>query len=48
MSKGTPSLGKRNRPKTHNRCPRCGKYSMHRRNKTCGACGYGKTAKRKD
>ncbi|MFH1788615.1 MAG: zinc ribbon domain-containing protein [Candidatus Altiarchaeota archaeon] len=47
MSKGTPSHGKRGGKKTHVACPRCGSRSVHRRNKVCAACGYGRSAKLK-
>jgi len=39
--KGTPSLGKRGRLKTHIICRRCGRHSYHIRKKRCAACGYG-------
>ncbi|MFB0560689.1 MAG: 50S ribosomal protein L37e [Candidatus Lokiarchaeia archaeon] len=42
MTKGTPSMGKRNK-KTHIRCRRCGKHSYHIRKKFCAACSYGKS-----
>ncbi|HVL48758.1 MAG TPA: 50S ribosomal protein L37e [Candidatus Thermoplasmatota archaeon] len=45
MSKGTPSLGKRN-SKTHVRCRRCGRHSFHASKRYCAACGFGKSAKR--
>ncbi|MCX6694703.1 MAG: 50S ribosomal protein L37e [Candidatus Altiarchaeota archaeon] len=48
MSKGTPAHGKRNRSKTHVRCPRCGSMSLHHRRKVCSSCGYGRSSKRND
>lgn len=44
MSKGTPSMGKRNR-KTHIICRRCGKHSYHVRKKNCASCGFGRSSK---
>jgi len=44
MSKGTPSMGKRNK-RTHIACRRCGKISYHRRHKVCSACGFGRSTK---
>ncbi|MCX6700027.1 MAG: 50S ribosomal protein L37e [Methanomicrobiales archaeon] len=44
MSKGTPSMGKRNK-KTHIACRRCGSISYHCRHKTCSACGFGKSSR---
>ncbi|WP_405307445.1 50S ribosomal protein L37e, partial [Methanobrevibacter sp.] len=38
MSKGTPSMGKKNK-KTHIRCRRCGKNTYHVRKKVCASCG---------
>lgn len=40
MTKGTPSMGKRNK-KTHIICRRCGKHAYHVRQKTCASCGFG-------
>jgi large subunit ribosomal protein L37e len=48
MSKGTPSHGKRGKRKTHVKCGRCGKFSLHVRKKVCAACGFGKSSKRND
>ncbi|HDI72711.1 MAG: 50S ribosomal protein L37e [Candidatus Altiarchaeales archaeon] len=46
MSKGTPSFGKKGgKKRTHIRCPRCGKFSLHRRRKICASCGFGKSKK---
>jgi large subunit ribosomal protein L37e len=43
MTKGTPSMGKRNK-KTHFICRRCGKHAYHIRHKECASCGFGKTS----
>ena len=45
MVKGTTSMGKRGRKKTHIRCPRCGRHAYHIRKKRCAACGWGKSSK---
>ncbi len=45
MVKGTPSMGKRSRKKTHIRCRRCGRRTYNVAKKHCAACGYGKTPK---
>ncbi len=42
MSKGTPSMGKRNK-RLHIRCRRCGRNSFHVTKKRCAACGFGDT-----
>lgn len=42
MSKGTPSMGKRN-TRLHVRCRRCGKNSYHSKKKVCASCGFGRT-----
>ncbi|MDT8357106.1 MAG: 50S ribosomal protein L37e [Methanomicrobiaceae archaeon] len=42
MSKGTPSMGKRQK-KTHITCRRCGKVSFHARHKVCSFCGFGRS-----
>ncbi|HDQ07954.1 MAG TPA: 50S ribosomal protein L37e [Methanoculleus sp.] len=42
MSKGTPSMGKRQKH-THIACRRCGKISFHARHKVCSSCGFGKS-----
>ena len=44
MTKGTPSMGKRNK-KTHIACRRCGKISYHTQKKVCSACGFGRSTK---
>ena len=43
MTKGTPSMGKRGRGKTHIRCRRCGRHAYHVRKKYCAACGFGRS-----
>ncbi|AAB98078.1 TPA: 50S ribosomal protein L37e [Methanocaldococcus jannaschii] len=40
MSKGTPSMGKRNKGSYHIRCRRCGRRAYHVRKKRCAACGF--------
>ncbi|GIR81233.1 MAG: 50S ribosomal protein L37e [Candidatus Thermoplasmatota archaeon] len=44
MSKGTPSMGKRQK-QTHIRCRRCGRHSYHKSKAVCASCGFGKTAR---
>ncbi|MDD3622718.1 MAG: 50S ribosomal protein L37e [Methanofollis sp.] len=44
MSKGTPSMGKRQK-NSHITCRRCGKKSFHVRHKVCSACGFGRSKK---
>ena len=44
MSKGTPSMGKRQKS-THIRCRRCGKHSYHKTKGVSAHCGYGATAR---
>jgi len=44
MSKGTPSMGKRQKT-THITCRRCGRVSFHARHKVCSACGFGKSSR---
>ncbi len=44
MTKGTPSMGKKNRI-THIRCRRCGRTSYRIDKKYCAACSYGRSAK---
>ncbi|MAK96113.1 MAG: 50S ribosomal protein L37e [Euryarchaeota archaeon] len=44
MSKGTPSMGKRQKT-THIRCRRCGRNSYHKQKGVCASCGYGATSK---
>ena len=48
MTKGTASLGKKGKSKTHIRCRRCGRHSYHVRHKHCAACGFGATAKQRN
>ncbi|MCK4522155.1 MAG: 50S ribosomal protein L37e [Nanoarchaeota archaeon] len=43
MSKGTASMGKKSRKKSHIICRRCGKRSYHVSKKVCSSCGYGKS-----
>ncbi|RLE41441.1 50S ribosomal protein L37e [Candidatus Woesearchaeota archaeon] len=40
MVKGTPSMGKKSKGKTHIRCRRCGRRAYHVRKKKCASCGY--------
>ena len=47
MSKGTPSMGKKNK-KTHIRCRRCGRNTYHIRKKVCASCGFGKSKNSED
>ncbi|MHC1626664.1 MAG: 50S ribosomal protein L37e [Methanoculleaceae archaeon] len=44
MSKGTPSLGKRQK-RTHIACRRCGRISYHLRHKVCSSCGFGRSSR---
>ncbi|MFH1773609.1 MAG: 50S ribosomal protein L37e [Methanobacteriota archaeon] len=44
MSKGTASMGKRNK-RLHIRCRRCGRNSYHVSNHYCASCGFGRTKK---
>jgi large subunit ribosomal protein L37e len=46
MSKGTPSLGKKQK-KTHIICRRCGSHSYHAQHRECASCGFGKTSRRR-
>jgi large subunit ribosomal protein L37e len=43
--KGTYSMGKRSKGKSHIMCRRCGRHSYHTRNKACASCGFGKSTK---
>ena len=45
--KGTYSMGKRSRGRSHIICRRCGKHSLNAAKKVCASCGFGKTAKRR-
>ncbi|NLA39651.1 MAG: 50S ribosomal protein L37e [Methanomicrobiales archaeon] len=42
MSKGTPSMGKRQK-RTHITCRRCGRASFHAQHRVCAACGFGRS-----
>ncbi|MBL7169890.1 MAG: 50S ribosomal protein L37e [Candidatus Aenigmarchaeota archaeon] len=46
MSKGTPSMGKRNK-RSHVLCRRCGNRAFHIRKRRCSSCGYGEISKMK-
>lgn len=46
-AKGTPSQGKKN-TQIHVKCRRCGEKSYHIKKKVCAACGFGKTASRRE
>ncbi|MEM2115927.1 MAG: 50S ribosomal protein L37e [Candidatus Woesearchaeota archaeon] len=41
--KGTPSMGRKNKGRTHTRCRRCGKISYNRYKKYCSSCGFGRS-----
>ncbi|MCE4617205.1 MAG: 50S ribosomal protein L37e [Desulfurococcales archaeon] len=43
MGKGTPSMGKHGRSKTHIRCRRCGRNSFNVAKGYCAACGFGRS-----
>ncbi len=43
MTKGTPSMGKKGRHKTHIRCRRCGRHSFNVKKGYCSACGFGRS-----
>ncbi|MCE4615420.1 MAG: 50S ribosomal protein L37e [Desulfurococcales archaeon] len=43
MGKGTPSMGKHGRSKTHIRCRRCGRNSFNVAKGYCVACGFGRS-----
>ncbi|BDC36377.1 MAG: 50S ribosomal protein L37e [Candidatus Methanoliparum thermophilum] len=45
MTKGTPSMGKRNKT-VHIRCRRCGKVAFHKSKRVCAACGFKRGSKR--
>jgi len=47
MTKGTPSMGKKQGKKNFIRCRRCGKASYHVSKKKCSSCGYGATTKKR-
>ncbi|MGB8312479.1 MAG: 50S ribosomal protein L37e [Halobacteriota archaeon] len=42
MSKGTPSMGKRQK-RTHIKCRRCGNVSFNYHAKACSHCGFGRS-----
>ncbi|MBL6743272.1 MAG: 50S ribosomal protein L37e [Candidatus Poseidonia sp.] len=44
MSKGTPSMGKRQKT-THIRCRRCGRNAYHKQKSVCASCGYGESSR---
>ena len=46
MTKGTPSMGKKNKI-THIRCRRCGRHSFNKCSSECAACGFGQSSKMK-
>ncbi|MHB8567327.1 MAG: 50S ribosomal protein L37e [Nitrososphaerales archaeon] len=39
--RGTSSMGKMGRKRTHIRCRRCGHHSFHVTKKKCSQCGFG-------
>ena len=41
--KGTPSMGKRSKGKTHIRCRRCGRHAYNVAKGYCAACGFGRS-----
>ncbi len=41
--KGTPSMGKHGRSKTHIRCRRCGRHAFNVAKGYCAACGFGRS-----
>ena len=43
--KGTPSMGKHGRSKTHIRCRRCGRHAFNVAKGYCAACGFGRSKK---
>ncbi|HXQ91736.1 MAG TPA: 50S ribosomal protein L37e [Nitrososphaerales archaeon] len=43
--RGTSSMGKMGRKKTHIRCRRCGHHAYHLRYKRCSSCGFGASTK---
>ncbi|MBU2617711.1 MAG: 50S ribosomal protein L37e [Euryarchaeota archaeon] len=44
MSKGTPSMGKRQK-RTHIKCRRCGSVSYNVHTRQCTSCGFGRTSR---
>jgi len=47
MVKGTPSMGRKGKRKTHRACRRCGRHTFHIRQKVCAACGFGRSSRLK-
>lgn len=45
--KGTPSMGKQSRLKSHIYCRRCGKRSYHKSHKVCASCGFGRSSRKR-
>ncbi|MCJ2520782.1 MAG: 50S ribosomal protein L37e [Candidatus Thermoplasmatota archaeon] len=45
MSKGTPSMGKRSKGKSHIICRRCGRHSFSISRGRCSHCGYSASSK---
>ncbi len=43
--KGTPSMGKHGRSKSHIRCRRCGRHAFNVAKGYCAACGFGRSKK---
>lgn len=41
--KGTSSMGKRSKGKTHIRCRRCGRHTYNVAKGYCAACGFGRS-----
>jgi len=41
--KGTPSMGKRSKGKTHIKCRRCGRHAYNVAKGYCAACGFGRS-----
>ncbi len=47
MSKGTPSMGKRSKGKSHIVCRRCGRHSFSISRGSCSHCGYRASSKKR-
>jgi large subunit ribosomal protein L37e len=43
--KGTPSMGRRSKGKTHIRCRRCGRHAYNVSKGYCAACGFGRSSR---
>ncbi|RLG88902.1 MAG: 50S ribosomal protein L37e [Thermoprotei archaeon] len=43
MTKGTPSMGKKSKGKTHIKCRRCGRVAFNVSKGYCAACGFGRS-----